>query len=91
MPLLRLMTSAFVCGYIMKNSISFAHLNIVARDWRSLARFYQEVFGCIPASDERNLSGLWLDAATRVKLFLSICVILKVILLNFRNGIRFYF
>jgi predicted enzyme related to lactoylglutathione lyase len=23
------------------------HTNLVAEDWRGLARFYQEVFGCV--------------------------------------------
>lgn len=42
----------------------FGHTNLVARDWRRLARFYQEVFGCTPASPERDLRGDWLDRVT---------------------------
>ncbi|HVT73004.1 MAG TPA: VOC family protein [Lacunisphaera sp.] len=42
----------------------FAHTNLVARDWRRLARFYHEVFGCTPASPERDLRGDWLDRVT---------------------------
>jgi catechol 2,3-dioxygenase-like lactoylglutathione lyase family enzyme len=42
----------------------FVHTNLVARDWRRLARFYQQVFGCVPRPPERNLSGRWLDEAT---------------------------
>ena len=41
----------------------FAHVNIVARDWRALARFYEQVFGCTPVPPERSLSGPWLDSA----------------------------
>jgi predicted enzyme related to lactoylglutathione lyase len=42
----------------------FVHTNLVASDWRRLARFYQEVFGCEPLLPERDLSGAWLEAAT---------------------------
>ncbi len=42
----------------------FVHTNLVARDWRRLARFYEDVFGCEPLSPERDLSGAWLEAAT---------------------------
>jgi predicted enzyme related to lactoylglutathione lyase len=44
----------------------FAHINIVAQDWRRLAQFYQQVFGCIPVPPERNLSGDWLEKGTGV-------------------------
>jgi predicted enzyme related to lactoylglutathione lyase len=37
---------------------------LVARDWRRLAKFYEEVLGCVPIPPERNLSGEWLDRAT---------------------------
>lgn len=44
----------------------YVHTNIVAKDWRALARFYQDVFGCIPVLPERNLSGPELEAGTGV-------------------------
>ncbi len=44
----------------------FAHTNIIARDWRALAKFYQQVFGCIPVLPERSLSGQWLEEACAV-------------------------
>ena len=44
----------------------FAHVNLVARDWRRLADFYSRVFGWVPVPPERNLSGPWLDAATKI-------------------------
>lgn len=44
----------------------YVHTNIVARDWKRLARFYEEVFGCLPVPPERNLSGGWLERATGV-------------------------
>lgn len=43
----------------------YAHTNLTARDWRRLARFYCEVFNCVPKGPERDLSGLWLDELTR--------------------------
>jgi predicted enzyme related to lactoylglutathione lyase len=42
----------------------YVHTNIVAKDWKKLARFYEEVLGCTPEPPERDLSGKWLDAAT---------------------------
>jgi predicted enzyme related to lactoylglutathione lyase len=44
----------------------YVHTNIVAHDWKELAHFYQEVFGCIPLPPERHLSGKWLEEATAV-------------------------
>ena len=42
----------------------FVHTNLVARDWRALAAFYERVFGCTPVPPERDLAGQWLDDAT---------------------------
>jgi catechol 2,3-dioxygenase-like lactoylglutathione lyase family enzyme len=44
----------------------YVHTNVVARDWRALARFYQKVFGCVPVPPERDLRGAWLGAATGI-------------------------
>lgn len=44
----------------------YAHTNLIARDWRRLAVFYQEVFDCVPLPPERDLSGDWLDRATAI-------------------------
>ena len=46
--------------------IRYAHLNIVALDWKLLAHFYENVFECRPVLPERSLSGKWLDEATAV-------------------------
>lgn len=46
--------------------IKYKHTNIIARDWRKLARFYQEVLGCVIIPPERDLTGTWLDAGTGV-------------------------
>jgi predicted enzyme related to lactoylglutathione lyase len=50
----------------MKMATKYAHTNLIAKDWKRLATFYQEVFGCIPIPPERDLSGEWLDKATGV-------------------------
>lgn len=50
----------------MPISARFAHTNIVAKDWRKLAEFYEQVFGCTPVPPERDLSGRWLEDATGV-------------------------
>ena len=44
----------------------YVHTNLVARDWRRLVRFYQDVFGCVPVPPERNLSGREMEAGTGV-------------------------
>ena len=50
----------------MSLSARYVHTNIVARDWRALARFYEEVFGCAPVPPARDQSGAWLEAGTGV-------------------------
>jgi lactoylglutathione lyase len=42
----------------------YAHTNVVARDWKRLARFYIDVFGCASKPPERDLAGDWLDRLT---------------------------
>ena len=44
----------------------YAHTNLVAADWRSLADFYQQVFGCIPVPPERDFQGDALSAGTGI-------------------------
>ena len=44
----------------------YVHTNLIARDWRRLADFYQTVFGCVPVPPERNLSGPLLEQGTGV-------------------------
>jgi catechol 2,3-dioxygenase-like lactoylglutathione lyase family enzyme len=41
----------------------YDHANLVARDWRRLARFYVEVLDCEVLLPERDLRGRWLDAS----------------------------
>lgn len=42
----------------------FGHVNVTAHDWRRLAAFYTEVFGCVFVPPERDIRGPDLDAAT---------------------------
>ena len=44
----------------------FGHVNLIARDWRSLADFYTNVFGCSFVPPERDYSGPDLAAGTGV-------------------------
>jgi len=45
----------------------YVHTNLIAEDWRALAVFYQEVFGCIPVPPERNFQGETLEAGTGIQ------------------------
>ena len=47
--------------------MKFAHVNLIAQDWKKLAQFYIEVFGCEPVYPERNLSGEWVDKLTGIE------------------------
>lgn len=42
----------------------YAHTNLIAKDWRALARFYVDLFGCAVVPPERHYSGSTLDAGT---------------------------
>lgn len=44
----------------------YVHTNLVARDWRTLARFYQDVFGCIPVPPGRGYTGPELEKGTGI-------------------------
>jgi predicted enzyme related to lactoylglutathione lyase len=44
----------------------YVHTNLIAEDWRALAGFYQEVFGCVPVPPERDFQGELLEAGTGI-------------------------
>lgn len=44
----------------------FGHVNLIARDWRALADFYIELFGCVLVPPERDYSGADLERGTAV-------------------------
>jgi predicted enzyme related to lactoylglutathione lyase len=50
----------------MSFNAKYVHTNLVAQDWKKLARFYEEVFGCTPVPPERDLAGQWLEDCTGV-------------------------
>lgn len=45
-------------------SARYVHTNLVARDWRALAAFYETVLGCRPVPPERDYRGSALEAVT---------------------------
>ena len=38
-------------------AMKYVHTNVIARDWRKLAAFYENVFGCVRVLPERDLVG----------------------------------
>jgi catechol 2,3-dioxygenase-like lactoylglutathione lyase family enzyme len=44
----------------------YVHTNLVARDWRALAAFYERVLGCVPVPPERHFSGPELETGSGV-------------------------
>jgi len=44
----------------------YAHTNLIAKDWRNLADFYQRLFGCVPVPPERDFQGKKLEAGTGI-------------------------
>lgn len=44
----------------------YVHTNIIARDYRKLADFYIEVFGCEDVFAKRDLKGKWIDTGTGI-------------------------
>lgn len=50
----------------MPTHARYSHTNLIARDWRQLAHFYQQALGCVPIPPERDLNTPWLGKATGV-------------------------
>jgi predicted enzyme related to lactoylglutathione lyase len=44
----------------------YGHTNLIARDWKRLAVFYEEQFGCVPVPPERDFKGPDLERGTAV-------------------------
>lgn len=44
----------------------YGHTNLIARDWRTLAAFYEHVFGCERVPPERDYAGADLERGTGV-------------------------
>jgi predicted enzyme related to lactoylglutathione lyase len=45
----------------------YGHTNLIARDWRRLATFYEDLFGCVAVPPERDYRGEALEAGTGVR------------------------
>jgi predicted enzyme related to lactoylglutathione lyase len=50
----------------MAPKFRYMHTNLIATDWRRLAQFYEEVFGCRPVPPERSFSGRAIDELTGI-------------------------
>jgi predicted enzyme related to lactoylglutathione lyase len=50
----------------MRVAAKYVHTNLVAEDWRTLADFYQQLFGCAPVPPERDFKGEKLEAGTGI-------------------------
>ena len=46
------------------DGVRFGHVNLTAHDWRRLAAFYTDVFGCVLVPPERDIRSADLDRAT---------------------------
>ncbi len=54
-------------GVPMIAGAKYGHTNLIAKDWRNLARFYQELFGCVPVPPERDFRGPDLERGTGIR------------------------
>jgi predicted enzyme related to lactoylglutathione lyase len=50
----------------MITGAKYAHTNLIAKDWKALARFYQDLFGCVPVPPERDFKGADLERGTGI-------------------------
>ena len=44
----------------------FVHTNIIAHDWKKLAKFYEQVFGCEMVPPKRELAGRLIEDVTGI-------------------------
>lgn len=47
-------------------NVKYAHTNIIASNWQALAKFYEQIFGCLPVPPLRTQSAKWLAQGTGV-------------------------
>jgi len=50
----------------MIDGARYGHTNLIAHDWRALARFYQDLFGCTPVPPERDFRGRDLERGSGI-------------------------
>jgi len=48
------------------DGVRYGHTNLIARDWRKLAKFYTDLFGCTPVPPERDYAGPDLERGSGV-------------------------
>jgi len=51
----------------LKIAARYVHTNLVAEDWKELAHFYEEIFGCKVIPPERDFRGKDIEAGTGIK------------------------
>ncbi len=44
----------------------YVHTNLIAKDWRKLSQFYQDIFGCVVVPPERHYKGDDLENGTGI-------------------------
>ncbi|MGV8890083.1 MAG: VOC family protein [Pseudomonas sp.] len=49
------------------NTVKYTHTNLIASDWKKIARFYSDVFGCEQVGPVRYLSGVNVSGGTGVE------------------------
>ena len=47
--------------------MKYIHANLIANEWKKLAKFYIDVFNCTPVYPERDLEGEWIERMTGIK------------------------
>ena len=50
----------------MPVNAKYAHTNLIAKNWRELARFYRQIFGCVPVPPERHYKGTEVERGTGI-------------------------
>jgi predicted enzyme related to lactoylglutathione lyase len=53
--------------FSMISGARYGHTNLIAKDWRKLAHFYQQLFGCVPVPPERDFRGADLERGTGIQ------------------------
>lgn len=48
-------------------STKYTHTNIICENWRTMAKFYTDVFDCVLVPPKREQSGEWLEKGTAVE------------------------
>jgi catechol 2,3-dioxygenase-like lactoylglutathione lyase family enzyme len=52
---------------MIMNTVKYSHTNLIASDWRKIARFYVDVFNCEQVGPVRSLAGTGVSGGTGVE------------------------